>query len=227
MTPDADDPFGLRESFRTVSRQDGRTPLGYDPLDALTAVCLDTVPAAEAVAISYAAGSRVRSTHSTDPAVDTLDRRHGVHGRGPLLDQALAQPWYRCVAVVDDLASDALWGTTPDDGAAPVPFRALHSTTLRCARGSRTSLDLYAAGPRAFGAETTVLADMFAVRAATLLYGRDETGGARFDLAVDIISRRLGVLRVEAERLLLAHLHDRAGDPVSVARRLTRGGGPD
>lgn len=61
---------------------------------------------------------------------------------------------------------------------------------------------------------------MFAVRAATLLYGRDETGGARFDLA-DMISRRLGVLRPEAERLLLAHLHDRDGDPVSVARRLT------
>jgi hypothetical protein len=222
MPSDPDDPFGLRESLRLVRDHDGGPARpGYDPLDALTAVCLDTVPAADAVAVSYAAGGRVRSTHATDPAVDALDRRHEARGRGPLLDEAHAQPWFRAVAIVDDLAVDALWGMTPDDDGEPVPFRALHSTTLRSVRGGRTGLDLYAVRPRAFGAETTVLADMFAVRAATLLYGRDENGGARFDLAVDMISRRLGVLRPEAERLLLTHLHDRDGDPISVARRLT------
>lgn len=171
------------------------------------------------MAISYAKGARVRSTHATSPVVEELDRRHGECEAGPLLDVALAQPAVRTIAAVDDLARRSLWGATA--GEFTPPFRALHSTTLRSHRGGRTALDLYSTEPYAFGRDTTVLTDMFAVRAVSMLYGPDEDGGAGYDLAVEIISRRLRVGPGRAEQLLLACLHDHVGDPIAVAERLT------
>ena len=92
MQPEDADPFGLLESLRDL-RSSTLRPLesGYDALDALVAVCRNTVPAADAAAISYAGHGQVRSTHVTHPAIEVIDRWHNQTGAGPLLDEALAQ----------------------------------------------------------------------------------------------------------------------------------------
>jgi hypothetical protein len=146
-------------------------PRGYDGLDALLSVCVDTVPGAEAAAISHAGDHRVRSTHCTDLAIAEVDAWHGRLGYGPLLGAARAGPPPLAVLVVDDLASGV--GEPVVGVRFPPPFRALHSTTLHCGEGRRTALDLYATVPDVLGPDTTVLADMFARRAITLLHESD------------------------------------------------------
>lgn len=66
-----------------------------------------------------------------------------------------------------------------------------------------------------------MLVDMFAVRATTVLYGPVDRPRSRYDRAVEILSRRLGLDGPDAERLLLAHLGPPA-DPLGVADRITR-----
>jgi hypothetical protein len=218
MASDGED--GLDEVLRRVlSGGTGHPPPGYDPVDAAVGVCLDSVPGADAVAVSYVCASGVRSAHRTDPAIAEFDRRHTERGRGPLLDAACVQPWRRSFFAVGDLAADSVWGDDPPLERVP-PYRSLHSTTLRSAKGTRTALDLYAGPPRTFDVDTTVLVDRFATRVSTLLYGPDDRVRARYDLAIGIVSRRLGIDRSGAERLLLVNLRWSA-DPVLVAERLT------
>ncbi|MCD2196266.1 hypothetical protein LQ327_23095 [Actinomycetospora endophytica] len=220
MAADGDDPSSLDEALhRVLAGGAGHRPRGYDPLEATVEVCLASVPAAEAVAISYVRAGRVRSTHRTDPAIAEFDRWHTERGRGPLLDAAFIQPWRRSFFAVADLAADAVWGADTPLPAAPL-FRSLHSTTLRSACGERTALDLYARTPRAFGVDTTVLVDMFATRVSTLLYTPDDRVSARYDLAITTIGRRLGIEPSAAERLLLVNL-EWSADPMVVADRLT------
>ncbi|WP_433802218.1 hypothetical protein [Actinomycetospora sp. CA-084318] len=147
-------------------------PTSYDGLDALLSVCTGTVLGASAAAISTAGHGRVHSTHATDPAVRDVDAWHNHLGRGPLLAEAEIGPPDLAVLVVEDLAFEI------DDGVVRVrvtpPFRALHSTTLRSEDGSRTALDLYAVEADVLGLDTTVLVDMFARRATSLLHGTGE-----------------------------------------------------
>ncbi|MEJ2889706.1 hypothetical protein [Actinomycetospora aeridis] len=201
---DPGEPFGLRESLRLMQAHHNHPDhAGYDPLDALLSVCVDTIPAADAAAISHAQHNSVRSTHLTDPAISEIDRWQEVFAQGPLLDQALASQPYRSVLIVDELVLDAVI-----EGAiveAVPPFRSLHSTTLRSERGHRTALDLYARNPNAFGADTSVLADMFAIRAAHLLYGHDDTR-ADLEHILTTTARRLGLSRATLQALLEEHL---------------------
>lgn len=219
MTGEAGDPFGLAESLRMVRASRGwpdRT--GYDALDALVTVCRDNVPEVDAAAISYAGHGLVRSTHVTDPRIGEIDRWHCETGRGPLLDQALAQPSSRAVLTVDALTFEIESAEVTVE--VTTGFRSLHSTTLRCQHGHRTALDLYAARPHAFGLDTTVMADLFAQRATRLLYGPDEAAAARITVAVTLVSRCLDLARPDAETLLMPHLEGGVRDPVAVAERL-------
>src|ERR1700712_5489896 len=152
------DPFDLAESLRVVRSFVTRpVDAGYDALDALVAVCQDTVPDADAAALSYAGQGQVRSTHVTDPGIAVIDRWHNQTGGGPLLDEARAQPVHGSALNIDDLTFGADSGVISIDIAPP--FRALHSTTLRSHGGHRTALDLYAAPPHALGLATTVMAE--------------------------------------------------------------------
>ncbi|WP_018332661.1 hypothetical protein [Actinomycetospora chiangmaiensis] len=216
---DDDVPFRLDDSLRLAALRLRRpAEPGYDGLDALLSVCADTVPGADAAAISHTGHGRVHSTHCTDPAIAEVDAWHGRSGRGPLLDEARAAPPSLAVLVVDDLAVEL------GDGAVsvpfPPPFRALHSTTLRARDGRRTALDLYAADPDVLGLDTTVLADMFARRARTLLYGPHEPLDVRYRLALILVRRALDLSPGEAEHLLVPHLQRRGADPVDVAESL-------
>ena len=219
MPTDDGDPFGLAESLRAVRSFVTRpVDAGYDALDALVSVCLDTVPAADAAAVSYAGHGQVRSTHVTDPAVAVIDRWHNQTGTGPLLDEARAQPGHGTVLDVGDLTLAVESGVGAVDLAPP--FRSLHSTTLRTQDGHRTALDLYAERPHALGLAATVMAEMFLRRATQLLHGADEARAARHQLAVGLISRCLDLARPDAEHLLSPHLDGGARDPVVVAERL-------
>ena len=222
MPLDDGDPFGLAESLRAV-RSFVTRPLeaGYDALDALVTVCLGSVPAADAAAISYAGPGGVRSTHVTDPAIAVIDRWHNQTGAGPLLDEARAQPVHGTVLSIDDLTFEVGSHADPVDsvGLTP-PFRSLHSTTLRSQDGHRTALDLYAERPYALGLAATVMAEMFVRRATQLLYGPDEARTARYQLAVTLLSRCLDLARPEAEHFLSPHLEGGTRDPVVVAERL-------
>lgn len=217
--PTGGDPFGLAASLQSLRDFVSRpVETGYDALDALVEVCLDTVPAADAAAISYTGHKHVRSTHVTDPAIELVDRWHNQSGVGPLLDEARAEPAHGSVLAIGDLAlrveSEAVSiGITP-------PFRSLHSTTLRSQDGHRTSLDLYAARPHALGLAATVMAEMFVRRATQLLYGPDEARAGRYQLAVNLLSRCLDLARPDAEQFLSSHLGPRTSDPVLVAERL-------
>jgi hypothetical protein len=91
---------------------------------------------------------------------------------------------------------------------------------LRSQDGHRTALDLYAERPYALGLAATVMAEMFVRRATQLLYGPDEARAARYQLAVNLISRCLDLARLEAEHFLLPHLEGSARDPVAVAERV-------
>ncbi|MCD2196645.1 hypothetical protein LQ327_25045 [Actinomycetospora endophytica] len=221
MASAGEDRNGLDEALhRVLVGGEAHRPPGYDPLDATVAACLGSIPAVEAAAISYVRAGRVRSTHCTDPAIAEIDGRHNEAGRGPLFDEAITQPWPRSFIAIEDLASAAVWGASSPLEIAP-PFRSLVSITLRSTPRGRTALDLYARAPQAFDLDTTMVVDMFAVRAAHLLYGPVDPAKSRYALAVETISRRLRLDRPNAERLLLTHLEPLA-DPVAVAERLTR-----
>ncbi|MCD2190559.1 hypothetical protein [Actinomycetospora soli] len=212
-------PLGLDDALRLAALYLRHpAPSTYDGLDALLSVCTGTVPGATAAAISTAGHGRVHSTHATDGAVRDVDAWHNRLGQGPLLDQARVGSPDLAVLLVDDLAFEI------DDGAVRVrvtpPFRALHSTTLRCRDGRRTALDLYAAEPDVLGLDTTVLADMFARRATSLLYGSGESPDVRLRLALRLLERALDLTRPEAELLLRPHLRRRGADPVLVAEDL-------
>lgn len=221
------EPFGLRESLRLVRAHDlnpGPNPdlAGYDPLDALISVCADNVPGADAAAISHAEYDRVRSTHYTDPDITKIDRWQRDFRQGPLLDQALAPQPYRSVLIKNDLVlGDVIDGTAVEVLA---PFRSLHSTTLRSDHGHRTALDLYARNPHAFGGETTVLADMFAIRAAHLLYGCEDSSDDTQRI-LDAAARSLRLTPGQVQTLLESHL--RGGrQPLETEDRPTHGQQP-
>jgi hypothetical protein len=219
IQPEDADPFGLLESLRDL-RSSVLRPLesGYDALDALVAVCRNTVPAADAAAISYAGHGQVRSTHVTHPEIGVIDRWHNQTGAGPLLDEAVAQPIHGSVLIVEDLTLGIESGEYTV-GISP-PFRSLHSTTLRSQGGHRTALDLYATRPHALGLPATAMAEMFVRRATQLLYGADETRAGRYQLAVSLVSRCLDLALPDAEDLLVPHLDDTTKDPVVVAEQL-------
>lgn len=193
-------------------------PSDYDGLDALITVCADTVPGVDAVAVSHTGRGRVHSTHRTHPAVAAMDAWYHRTGRGPLLPAAAAGPAPLTVFLVDDL------GAPDDDGPVDLglvpPFRGLHSTTLRSRHGHRTALDLYATTPDVLGPETTVLADMFARRASSLLYDAREPRTVRRGLALGLVGRALDLSRREAEQLLEPLLRAPTVDPVTVAELL-------
>lgn len=199
------DPFGLIESLRRIRSDVVERHAGHDPLDALVRVCVDTVPAADAVALSRSGAGTVRSSHWTDPAVAEMDHRHCELERGPLLEAALAPSSSRSVTIVDEVVFDVDVADGPTVELSP-PFRALHSTTLRSHDGHRVALDLYAREPFAFGPETTVLADMFAIHATNLIYGRPDTAAARDRRIVETIARRLGIRPADARTRLESSL---------------------
>lgn len=216
MAADPGEPFGLRESLRLMRAHDNDPEhAGYDPLDALLSVCVDTIPDVDAAAISHTDHDCVRSTHSTDMAIGEIDRWQCDFEQGPLLDHALSARPYRSVFIVDELVLDAVIDETIVE-AVPT-FRSLHSTTLRSGDGHRTALDLYAGPVRAFGGETSVLADMFAIRAAHLLYGRDDTR-ADTHRVLESAARSLNLTPGQVQTLLESHFH-LAGRPLQVEER--------
>ena len=143
------------------------------------------------------------------------DRRRAAARRGAGPTRARLGPEHRRPDLRGRLRHRPGRGDRPHPA---VPVAALHDVAQPGRH--RTALDLYAGRPYAPGLAATVMAEMFVRRATQLLYGPDEARAARYQLAVNLISRCLDLARPEAEDFLSPHLAGGTRDPVAVAERL-------
>ncbi len=144
-------------------------------LSEVVAAAVEMVPAATGGGISRTEAGTVRSSHATDDTIHKLDERQSELNEGPCITAADDPPRHGIV-VADDLdgADRERWPHFASF-AVDLGFRSVLSTHLASRPGGpRSALNLYAAEPHAFDHHARGIAGIFAVQAATLLYGAEE-----------------------------------------------------
>jgi hypothetical protein len=141
----------------------------------LVSAAVEMVPGAVGGGLSRTERGAARSSHATDEVIGRLDERQSELNQGPCIVAADDPPEDGAVVAVDLAGADAdRWpGFAP--AAVELGYRSMLATHLGTRPGGpRSALNLYAHEPDAFDAEARVTAGLFAVQAATVLYGADE-----------------------------------------------------
>ncbi|MEJ2871908.1 GAF and ANTAR domain-containing protein [Actinomycetospora sp. OC33-EN08] len=156
---------------------------------------VETIPPVEAGGISLTEDGGVTSQHPTSEAVRELDGLQSRLQEGPCITAMIDPPEDGIVVALDLGGKDAeRWpGFAPT--AVEMGLRSLMSTQLSSEGGPRAALNLYAAEPEAFDAEARLMAGLFGVQVAMLLYGAEQA--RHLQQAVDsrdLIGQAKGIL---------------------------------
>jgi hypothetical protein len=206
-----------------------------ETLQQIVASAVDTVPGVDAGSISMTEQDRIETRHPTSIEIGKLDSLQSELHEGPCIT-ALEDPPTSGSVVAQDLAgADAGRWPRFAPHAVEAGFRALMSTHLSVESGLRAALNLYSTTPDAFDANARILAGLFGVQAAMLLYGsrqatllqravdsRDLIGQAK-----GILMERFGVGEEAAFQMLVKSSQDTNMKLTAVARWLTESTGAD
>ncbi|MGY1733453.1 GAF and ANTAR domain-containing protein [Geodermatophilus sp. SYSU D01045] len=209
---------GLLLSEETVS-----TALGL-----VSALVLQTVPAAAGAGVSIVDRSGRRSSGSTDPLVERADALQYELDEGPCLAAASERTLVRA----DDLCTDPRW---PRWAAAATDLGLLSTISAPLVAGDRTvgALKVYGTDPGAFTDHDAQVLTLSAAQAALLVVhvtARDQARRASEDLRLavttrDVVSTAKGVLMARhgvGEETALAMLLSRSGGDAGTLRQAAR-----
>ncbi|MCD2196263.1 GAF and ANTAR domain-containing protein [Actinomycetospora endophytica] len=164
-------------------------------LSNIVAAAVSTVPAADAGGISMTDSGQVVSRNPTSDAVTKLDQLQGELQEGPCVTAIVDPPEDGSVLVRDLAGEDAARWPRFAPHATESGYRSMLSSELHTGGGMRAALNLYAAGPDAFDAESRLTAGLFALQAAMLLYGSEQTQSLQRAVdSRDLIGQAKGIL---------------------------------
>jgi hypothetical protein len=196
MRPDENDQLvvALRAAARGLANRRSIRDL-EQTLGQIVAAAVDTIPSVDAGSISITEGGRVDTRHPTSDVIRKLDERQGQLFEGPCIS-ALDDPPENGIVVAQDLAgADGERWPRFAPAAVEAGYRGLMSTTLSTDGGLRAALNLYSVSPDAFSEHCRVMAGLFGIQAALLLYGTSQA--VHLQKAVDsrdLIGQAKGIL---------------------------------
>jgi hypothetical protein len=158
---------------------------------------VQTVPGADAGGVTMTENSRITSRHPTENDVHVLDDLQAQLREGPCVDAA-TRGANGNIIYTPDLGSADATEAWPRFAPAAVErgFRSLLSVPMAVQPGRRAALNLYSHGVDAFDGPAVTLARLFALQAAVLLYGSEQTIHLRAALeSRDTIGQAKGVLQ--------------------------------
>jgi hypothetical protein len=165
-------------------------------LEQIVAAAVATIPAVDAGSISMTRHGRIETRHPTSERIRKLDETQSELHEGPCITALEDPPEDGTVLALDLAGSDAPRWPRFSPYAVEAGYRTLMSTQLDINGGMRAALNLYSATPEAFDEGTRVLAGLFAIEAAVLLYGANTaTHLQRAVASRDLIGQAKGVLR--------------------------------
>jgi len=168
-------------------------------LTSITGAAVSTVPGTDWASISLVAGRRVVARAPTAEVAGELDALQTEFDEGPCLDSLRDQETVR----VEDFTEEHRW---PRFAAAAVRLgaRSLLSFQLFTDGDNLGALNLYAAHPRSFDADSETVGQVFAAHAAIALSAaRQEQNLRRAIDKRDLIGQAKGIL-MERHRLTAA-----------------------
>ena len=192
----AEDPLvaALRAAARDLAAKRSIRDLDQT-LAEIVLAAVATVPHADAGGVSLTEDGTIIARGPTDPIISKLDRLQTELHEGPCIT-AIDEPPVDGIVVARDLAgTDAARWPLFAPQAVEAGYRSIMSTELSTDGGMRAALNLYAAAPDVFDTEARQIAGLFAVQAATLLYGSQKV--AQMQRAVvsrDVIGQAKGIL---------------------------------
>jgi hypothetical protein len=157
-------------------------------LSEIVAAALKTVPVADAAGISTTTPGEI--TPRTE-----LDALQGELAEGPGMTAVHEPPADGTVVVADLAGQDASRWPRFAPRAVDAGYRSMLSCDLSTPGEMRAALNLYAAGPDAFDADSRLTAALFGAQAAVLLHGCEEARSLQRAVdSRDLIGQAKGVL---------------------------------
>jgi len=218
----------LRRAARELTGRGSMSDRGQTLSDIVEAA-VETVPEADAGGITVTTHGQVVSRHTTTPTITKLAELQAELGEGPCIS-ALHEPPENGIIVAQDLdgADGRRWPQFAPL-AVEAGYHAMLSVQIAYQPGpTSAALNLYAARAEVFDADARTTAELFAVQAATLLYGCEQA--VHLQSAVDsrdvigqakgILMERFGVDDEGAFRMLERSSQDTNLKLVKVARWL-------
>lgn len=196
MHPDLNEQLvtSLRRAAHAMSGQRSIRNL-EQTLGQIVEAAVATIPGVDAGSISVTEHGRIETRHPTSEAIRKLDETQSQLGEGPCISAIEDPPPSGVVSAQDFAGEDAERWPRFASYAVEAGYRALLSIQLSTEGGPRAALNLYAQRPDSFDEHSRVLAGLFGVQAALLLYGSNEA--AQLQRAVDsrdLIGQAKGIL---------------------------------
>lgn len=164
-------------------------------LGQIVASAVETVPGVDAGSISIIEHGQIETRHPTRENIRKLDQTQSEIHEGPCIT-AIEDPPENGLVIAHDLAgADAERWPHYAPRAVDAGFRALTSVQLSTDGGVRAALNLYSEAPNALDEHSLIVAGLFGVQAALLLYGSAQA--RHLQRAVDsrdLIGRAKGIL---------------------------------
>ncbi len=201
-------------------------------LTGIVRTAVDTVPGADAAGLTLFTKGVLGSRAPFNVSVLKLDELQAELGQGPCI-MAVSEMSLGGMVIVDDLAgADAdRW---PDFAAraGAYGYRSMCSTQLSTDGGPHAALNMYAHAPAAFDLDSQVVAGLFGVQAALVLYGADRARNLGIALgnrdtigqAKGILMERFGVDGDHAFQMLVRSSQDTNLKLFDIARWLIKEG---
>jgi hypothetical protein len=184
----------LRTAARALARHRSIRDL-EETLRQIVASAVETIPGVTAGSISLTEAGEVQTRHPTSEEIGKLDRTQSELREGPCLT-ALEDPPESGTVIAQDLAGEdgRRWPNFAPH-VVEAGFHGMASTQLSVEGGVRAALNLYATEPNVFDTHARILAGLFGIQAALLVYGSDQA--RHLQRAVDsrdLIGRAKGIL---------------------------------
>jgi hypothetical protein len=185
----------LRAAARDLARPRSIRDL-EQTLAQIVASAVLTVPGVDAGSISMTEHDRIETRHPTTDTIAKLDARQSELHEGPCITAIEDAPESGTVLARDLAGADAERWPRFAPYAVEAGYRSLMSTQLSVNDGIRAALNLYSTTPDAFDEYAQMLAGLFGIQAAVLLYGADTaTHLQRAVDSRDLIGQAKGLLR--------------------------------
>ncbi|GLZ49721.1 transcriptional regulator [Actinomycetospora sp. NBRC 106375] len=195
MTPNEDVVAALRRAAHELAAKRSIRDLEQTLTD-IVAAAVETVPGADAGGISITQDGAITSRNPTHPAVTKLDRLQSDLEEGPCITAILEPPDDGIVLAGDLEGADGERWPRFTPHAVEAGYHSMVSAQLtQDTGGLRAALNLYATARDAFDEEARLVAGLFGVQAAMLLYGSEHAMNLQRAVeSRDLIGRAKGIL---------------------------------
>ena len=180
----------IAEALRDVARSLQAEPDVPQVVRGIVEAVIDTVPGAEAAAVSLWEGKVLRTVAATSDMASRINAIEHDLDEGPCVQAVLEQRSYR----IDDMSTDARWPRFAAAAAAH-GMRSMLGYRLFTSGLTLGALDIYSSKVNAFDAQAEVIGELFAAHAAIALVGSTQRADWQAALSSrDLIGMAKGIL---------------------------------